>query len=398
MWLPLAHADRFLSAARGLRNSLRRQPAPPPRVFDFSAFLEGERKGCALVSFHAEVLVEYARGVRSAYFNPAGASLEIARALNQCGYVVDAVSRRDESFSPEREYDLFIGHDGVSFKRISETLRPQTRRVTYVTGCYSKAFAAETEKACSRFCRSRGLDRSAVKSCLPIFTSNFAVSSADLVVCLGKETQKSFLPVAKRVVAINNAAYLDPNLAPGRHARQVANANFVYYGGRGNIQKGVDLLIEAFAGLPEAHLYLFSPLEPEVLSAYARELRSPNIHFVHQWRFFPGLVRRLVSNCTFIVLCGFASGQSTALIAGLGLGLVPVVNIEADIDAPGIVITETSVPGVRDALRRALALPPAEVAALGRRAIQSYHRLYTPECFCASFRDVIRQVTMSHAT
>jgi glycosyltransferase involved in cell wall biosynthesis len=239
------------------------------------------------------------------------------------------------------------------------------------------------------------MDRSSLKSCLPIFTGNLAVSSADLVVCLGKETRKTFLPVAKRVVAINNAAYLDPNIAPKQFARRVPNSNFVYYGGRGNIQKGVDLLLEAFADMPKAHLYVFSPLEPEVLYGYARELRSPNIHFVHHWRFFPRLVQRLVSRCTFIVLCGFASGQSTALLAGLGLGLVPVVNKEADIDAPGIAITETSVSGVRDAVRRALALPHSEIAALGRRAIQSYNQLYTPDCFCASFRDVIRQVALS---
>jgi len=309
-------------------------------------------------------LLEYARGSRPAHFNPAGGSLEITRALNQCGYVVDAVSWFDDDFAPEREYDLFVGHDAVSFKRVSETLGRQTKRVTYVTSCYGEAFAVETEKAYSRFCQSRGLDRSSLQTYLPVFAGNFAVSSADLVVCLGKETRKTFLPVAKRVVAINNAAYLDPNIKPEQLARRVATPNFVYYGGRGNIQKGVDLLIEAFAGTPEAHLYVFSPLEPEVVRAYARELRSPNIHFVHHWRFFPRLVRRLVSHCTFSVLCGFATGQSTALIASLGMGLVPVVNAEADIDAPGIMIIETSVPGVRDALRRALALPHSEIAAL----------------------------------
>jgi glycosyltransferase involved in cell wall biosynthesis len=399
MWLLLAQGDRLLTGARAAWAASRRREAPPPaRVVDFRTFLDGKEKGRALLSFDSNTLLEDARRGRSAYFNPRGASLEIARALNQCGYVVDSVSHRDDSFAPEREYDLFIGHDGVSFRRISGMLGRQTKRVTYVTGCYGEAFAAETEKAYSRFCRSRGLDRLSLKACRSIDASNFAVSSADLVVCLGKETRKTFLPVAKKVAAINNAAYLDPNTAPEQFVRRVATSNFVYYGGSGNIQKGVDLLIEAFAGLPEAHLYVFGPLEPEVVRAYARELRSPNIHFVHHWRFVSKLVRRLVSSCTFIVLCGFATGQSTALIAGLGLGLVPVVNTEADIGAPGIAITETSVPGVRDAVRRALTLPYSEIAALGRRAIQSYNQLYKPECYCASFRDIIRQVTMSDTT
>lgn len=398
MWLPLANADRFLSRARGFCPPIKREPAPPPRIYDFALFREGKQRGRALLSFESQTLLEDARRGRSAFFNPSGASLEIARALNQCGYVVDAISARDASFSPEREYDVFIGHDGVSFRKISEALGRMTKRITYVTGCYSEAFAAETEVAYSRFCRSRGWDRSSLSVCRSIDASSYAVSSADLVVCLGKETRKTFVPVAREVVAINNAAYVETPVAPDRSLQKGANSNFVYYGGRGNIQKGVDLLIEAFAGVPEAHLYVFSLLEAEVVRAYARELRSPNIHFVNHWRFFPRLVHRLVTRCGFIVLCGFATGQSTAFIAGLGSGLVPVANREADIETPGVAITESSVAGVRDALHRALALPRSEVADLSKRVLRSYQDLFTPERYCASFRDLIRQVVKTSKT
>ena len=391
----VACLDNLITDARRFWQSRRRATPPPIRVFDFAAFLEGEKKGQALLSFESATLLADARRGQASYFNPSGASLEIARALNQCGYVVDAVSFRDGSFVPERGYDVFVAHDGVGFKRISETLGRQTKRVTYVTGCYSEAFAAETEQAYARFCRSRRVDRSSLPAGRTIDASNFAIASADLVVCLGEETRKTFVPVAKRVVAINNAAYLDRSMAPEKSSARATTANFVYYGGTGNIQKGVDLLIEAFAGTPEAHLYLFSPLEPEVVRAYARELSAPNIHFVHPWRFFPSLVRRLVATCTFNILCGFATGQSTALIASLGLGLVPVMNTAADIDAPGVAITESTVPGVRAAVRRALALSQTEVDGLRLRGLDSYNRLFKPEVFCASFRELIRQVAVS---
>lgn len=392
MWPSLAQADWLLSLARAAWAKSRRREAPPARVFDFASFLHGAKQGRALLSFESATLLEDARRGRAAFFNPAGASLEMARALNQCGYVVDAVSFRDAGFTPERDYDLFVGHDGVSFRRISETLGRQTKRVTYATQCYSEVFKAETERSYARFCRSRGLERSTLKTSRSMDVSSYAVASADLVVCLGKETRQTFVPVAKSVVAINNAAYLEVNPAQEKSAKRAATANFVYYGGAGNIQKGVDLLIEAFAGMPEAHLYLFSPLEPEVVRAYRRELRASNIHFVHPWRFFPSLVRRLVATCTFNILCGFGSGQSTALIASLGLGLVPVMNTAADIDAPGVAITESTVPGVRAAVRRALALSQTEVDDLRVGGLQSYNRLFRPEVFCASFRKLIRQV------
>jgi glycosyltransferase involved in cell wall biosynthesis len=168
-----------------------------------------------------------------------------------------------------------------------------------------------------------------------------------------------------------------------------ARRHFLYYGGTGNIQKGVDLLIEAFAAERRCHLHLAAPLEPELLKAYKTELSAPNIHYAHPRRLLPGRLQGIVKRCAFTVLCGFATGQSTALIGSLGSGLIPVVNREADIGNTGVRIKETSVAGVRAAICRAAELGPTELAALQRDAVDRFRTCHTPDAFRLGFRNAI---------
>jgi glycosyltransferase involved in cell wall biosynthesis len=57
--------------------------------------------------------------------------------------------------------------------------------------------------------------------------------------------------------------------------------NFLWFGSGGFIRKGLDLVLEAFAGMPEYHLTVCGPIEEErdFQQAFAKELYdTPNIH------------------------------------------------------------------------------------------------------------------------
>jgi hypothetical protein len=68
------------------------------------------------------------------------------------------------------------------------------------------------------------------------------------------------------------------------------------------------------------------------------------------------------------------------------------VNREADIAAIGTRIKETSVAGIRSALRFASGLGPNELAALQRDAVNQFHAEHTPEAFCTRFRKAIESL------
>jgi hypothetical protein len=395
MRLSVARLDNLLTDAKRFWQSKRRAPHVFERVFDFTQFMgESARRGRALVSFAPQFLIADVRRGRGSFFNPNGASLEIARALNQLGYTVDMVDYLDRSFIPDREYEIFVGHANINWRQISEKLPARALRVTYMTGCYWRDFEEKTEACYHRFCASRNLPRAAMPVCREISDEEYSTLQADLVICLGEETAKTFRPVARHVAPINNAAYLE--VAPTQIPKnwELARRNFLYYGSTGNIQKGVDLLIEAFAQEPSCHLHLYAPLEPEVLQAYRHELAAPNIHYARPWRFLTSGFARLLEQCAFTILCGgFATGQSTALIGCLGYGLVPVLNREADIPFTddGIRIGANDVASVREAIVRASRMPASWLDEARRKTLADFQKYFTPDAFRKSFQTAVER-------
>jgi hypothetical protein len=386
----LAELDNLLTGLRQFRMKREKKMAAPVRVFDFSQFMGGQNpRGRALVSFVADSLLQDAACGSSSRFNPNGACLEIVHALNELGYIVDVVNLTDTAFRPQKPYDLFICHTSTNYHSIVEHLPPSARIVLYTTGSYGQDSLRHTNERYARFCKSRNLPLERVEHCRKVTEQVKAVTSSDLVFALGNETSATYRGVARRVIAINNAAYLNGDPQVPHKDWTASRQHFLYLGGTGSVQKGVDLLIEAFAQEPRRHLHICAPLEPVVLRAYRRELSSPNIHYAHHLRFFPSRMEELMNKCAFAILCGFNSGQSTALLGCLGKGMIPVVNQEADIEAPGMRIESSSVDGVRSAVQKAAGTDPDTLHGLSRGAIDSFKALYTPEAFRESVRVAI---------
>jgi len=390
MWPAFAQIDNFCSRLKQWRLSRKVTPSKPPCVLDFSAALGSmPPRGRALVSYVAGTLERDAARGRSQWFNPNGASLEIARALNDLGYVVDMVSFYDKEFRPSRDYDLFVGHGSYNFRQIAEALAPTTPKVYYATGSYWRFFVQETEERYTRFCSSNRLSREEVGSRRDPLDQDYNLSIVDLLICMGEKTAATFASAAKRIAPINNAAYLDDSLSGLSRDWENASKHFLYYGGTGNIVKGLDLLIEAFAQEPECHLHLYTPLEDEILRAYRRELSSPNIHYANHLRFSKKRFRQLIQSCAFSVQCGFTTGQTTSMIASMGYGLVPVMNRDASIASPCVLIEGNTVPAIRAAIREASQLPPAKICGLSQEVKENFSTSHTPDAFRKGIRNAL---------
>lgn len=375
---------------------MRRRPkgrhVPPVRVEGFDRYLQGPRKGRALVAFHPHSLLQDSANGRASQFNPAGAALEMARCLNTLGLAVDMIDHSDTEFEPSYGYSLVVVHANRAFGPLKSKVGAGVPMISYSSGCYWKAFIKQSEDRYSRFCKSRGIATGTGYS-RPIGDEEASVVESDAVICLGQRTRDSFLPHAKKVFAVDNAAYpLGRPVNRNKHWTK-ARRNFLYYGSTGNIQKGLDLLIEAFSARADCSLNIVAPLEPELLRHYRRELSASNIHFCHHLRFFPGRMRALVNRCAYNILCGFNSGQSTALIASLGEGMIPVVNAEADIQiADGdLLVSANSPEAVSKTLDLAVARPADWLAKAAERSRQVFDQRHTPPIYRNSFSTIIRQ-------
>lgn len=364
-------------------------------VENYDQFLAGKKDlGRALVSYLPGELIKAADTNTMIRFNPTGAILNIAAALNELGYTVDMVDFRDQTFEPTRRYDLFVGHGAYNFESITTRLQGSPKIVNYSTGCYWKAFIQQSQERYNRFREATGNHVKDGRHVRAIHNEEFASIQADLVICLGKQTAKSYEQVARSVIAINNAGYADQSFDPTAQDFEAGRRNFIYFAGTGNVQKGLDLLIEAFAKMPDLNLFIYSPIEPEVRRGYKRELLRSNIHYVHHYRFFPKLYSRLFRSAIFTLYAGFNSGQSTALIGSLALGMIPVVNRESDIDIGdfGQLIEASAVNDIITAITEISQRSENWYRKAASQAVKYHAEIHSPSAFRRGFREAVASI------
>lgn len=378
----------------------RRENAARPRVRvrGFDLGLNGPHRGEALLIYLPGALEACIHGHAPRIFNPDGANVEIALALNEAGYRVDAVQIDDADFPIEKKYEILVAHAGNAYSSIGERLHPGCRVLDYSTGCHWREFNRQTSERIEAFCRRRGISESAV-SVRPLVVENedYAVKRADLVVCLGAATARTFAPYARRVAWVNNAAYLQRPVCP-RPMSEKRRRHFLYTGGTGNIQKGLDLLIEAFAQEPGLHLHIDSPVEPELLAAYPKELRGRNIHYVEWQRKLPNGPARIAQRCAFTLNAAFNSGQSTAFIGSLAFGLIPISTVETSLGLGAeIPIGTPSVDAIRDAICQAAGLSLSELGDRSRASAEAFQSEFSTAQFRRRFRQALElEMVSSH--
>ena len=165
--------------------------------------------------------------------------------------------------------------------------------------------------------------------------------------------------------------------------------SFAYIGGNGCICKGLDLVIDAFNRLEDsdAELHIFTvTTESDFLNIYQPIIdNNPNINFHGFKSITSKYFYRILSKVSYVVQPSAAEGTSTSVLAGMRLGLIPIVNDENGIDCEGgkIVINKLTVKSVEQAMRDALALSSYSRELKAKIAYQESWR-YSTSGYCNS--------------
>ena len=220
------------------------------------------------------------------FFNVDGLTYEIVKALNTKGYSVDIVDAGISGVEPRKHYDFFLGHGG-NMRSILDRLPKETFVMNYASGAYWKEFNRMSQERYDNFCRRKGLPpvRDFVRSLRETGEGEeYLVRRADATFLSGPRTVATFRGVTDRISLLYLGASVESDYRVEDRDFEAGRKNFVYVAGTGgNMQKGMDLLLEAFARMPDLHLYIYCKVEEEVRRAYRRELALPNIHFVYHY-------------------------------------------------------------------------------------------------------------------
>ena len=358
---------------------------------------EGKIRGQVLLAHEIDALLLEPGAPVPVSHNNLGEARAMLEALLELGYAVDVVSRLRTRFRPRRRYDLFIA-PRANLAPLAARLNPDCIKVAHLDTAHwlfnnAAVFARERE-----LLARRGVALESHK----FVSANAAIETADYATLLGNAaTCATYAFAGKPVFQVPNpAAVLYPWFADKDFA--ACRGRFLWIGSAGLVHKGLDLVLEAFARMPEFHLTVCGPVtaEPQFEAAFRGELyHTANIRTLG-WVDItsPEFVMALKTSIA-MVYPSCAEGSAGTVINSMQAGLIPLASTESGIDIDsdfGMILAANSVEAVEQAVRALAVLPGAELAAMARRAWTVARASYTRERYKQVFGAAIARIAAEH--
>ncbi len=256
-------------------------------------------------------------------------AIEIVNAFIELGYNVDVVYYNKKAFLPSRKYDVIFGLE-PNFEKFARK-NPKALKIYYATGSYWKYQNASIIDRVAEVNKRR---RSSLRPARLIM-SHQSAELADYIIQIGSTfTVYTYPPEIQpkiRLVRQSSFEFLDATLENKDYSS--ARRKFLWFGGKGAVLKGLDLLLEAFAKRPDLELYIAGAPEKDFINEYYNELyQTRNIHFLEWLDLRSTFVQDIARSCGFVILPSASEGMPGSVISMMRMGLVPIVSRQAAFD------------------------------------------------------------------
>lgn len=326
--------------------------------------------------------------------------LEIVKILNKLGYWVDILDRdiniRDVN-KIEDKYDIFIGlgagDSGKYFADIAEKFK-KAIKIFYACGPEPEESNRLIVKRYDYFYKRNPGKELRIRRTIDKVDVPKALKNTEIIFCIGNDfsinTYKKF---EKPIFRINPST--SPKISTSiNDLTEKDQRKFLYFGGNGNVVKGLDILIEAFKDLSKLELFICAPKEDDFDEIYKEILsNSKNIHLVG---FIPVAGKRfneLTGKCGYVILPSCAEGIATSGVNCMRKGLVPIATYEAGIDLKdfGFLIKDLDIEKFKNQLKEISEISKEEFS---KRVSKTYYESfnYTQAKFSEMFEKSLIEV------
>ena len=315
------------------------------------------------------------------------------RSLNRLGYDVYLHDYLDTNLNYEIQYDLYIGHNKF-FSRIGEKLNGNCKKVLLTTGCSVEFDNRQLHRRNEDLKKRRGTEDNFFQ---PMAEENFAKENctvADHIFMIGSEfiRDNGWYPVAReKTFLYNNVTVLTPVKKTTR------SGGFVFMSSNGQLRRGLDLVLEAFAGRKEK-LFICGPydLEPIFVKHFKKELFETNnitaLGFVDQ---NSDAFRKVLEEADFAILPSCSEGQSGSLLTLMTYGLIPIAPDNTgfqNLESLGVRLTEFSVQDIIRSIEHANGLTMEEIEGKRKLVYETVLSDFKPESFSRTFETFISKI------
>ena len=319
---------------------------------------------------------------------------QIVNTFLELGYAVDLISYRNTSFRPERNYDFFVSAR-TNFDRLAARLNDACVKVAHLDTAH---WITNNYNAYGRLFNLVQRRNVALTGSIRLIEHNSAIENADLATVLGNTfTMESY-------TYANKPIYRIPISSPIEYGWQKRDINairhnYLWFGSAGFVHKGLDLVLELFAGLPDYQLFVCGPLHKEkaFVQEFHRELlETENIHPVGWVDINGAKFKEMLNQCLGIIYPSCAEGGGGSVIDCMRAGVIPVVSYEAsvDVNGNGVTLKDCSLSEMHKAVTHVSDLPSSELDDMARETWQSASSTHSKASFAQKYREFVLNVLL----
>jgi glycosyltransferase involved in cell wall biosynthesis len=319
-------------------------------------------------------------------------SLQIAQTYVSLGYEVDVIGENNQHFVPAKNYSFFVGNR-INFDRIAESINDDCVKILHIDTAHWLFHNTAQHQRLLSLQQRRKLTLPTRRSLKP----NTAIECADFATILGNEFTISTYQYA------NKPLYRVPISAPVEYPWpedkdfDASRRHFLWFGSVGFVHKGLDLVLEAFAEMPDYQLTVCGPIDQErdFKRAYYRELYSTsNIHTVGWVDIESRQFREITHRCIALVYPSCSEGQSGGVVTCLHAGLIPIISYESgvDVDGFGVILKSCSTDTIKNSVRMISSLTGNELQSRARKAWEYSRANHTRKRFAEEYRKNISAI------
>jgi glycosyltransferase involved in cell wall biosynthesis len=385
----------FWNVKANLEKSLKDLYNPRNRVISLKP--EKASRGNVLFSYFIEPFLNPEQADRH-FFSNRWEALQIARTFLDLGYHVDVIDTLNSMFIPEKDYAIFVDNR-FNLPRLAPLLNKHCVKIMYSdtahilfhsTAEMSRLLALQHRKGVTL--RPRRFER-----------PNLAIEHADCAIALGNEFTINTFRYANK--PIYRVPLSQPVLYPWPEEKdfEACRKRFLWIGSGGLVHKGLDLVLDALAEMPEYHLTICGPIpqEEDFESAYHKELyQTPNVRTVGWVDIYSPEFTNIINSCVGLIYPSCSEGGGQSAINCMHGGLIPIVSYESSVDVDsdfGIVLKNCSVEEIKNSMRAVSELPAEELKQMARKAWEFARANHTRERFAQEYRKVIVKILSDNA-
>lgn len=322
-----------------------------------------------------------------------GESQLMANAWLERSFIVDVIDYDNPAFVPEHRYDYFVSAR-TNIERLRNRLNEDCHCIVHLDTSH---YTTNNRDALARVvdCQQRrGVD---LFGSVRMIEVNAGIEAADAAVLLGNdETASTYAYAGKPLYPLDVPAVVDLPWAESKDF-DVARSRFVWLGSDGAVHKGLDLVLEAFAQLPDCHLTICGPIDrdPAFCKAYAAELALPNIEQLGWVDVSGDQFAQLAATSAALVYPSCREGQAGAAVNCIRAGLIPIVSRETGVDVNGFgtELTDCRVDTIVEAVKGVSQGSPEALYTRARATWEHGQARFSHDAYRQRYGDIIDQLT-----